>query len=177
MRCRRESKECYFSATRRKKKNSEGVDVLSDEGEEAVEFKGGRKRLRVSSADPEKELYEEDDIPRTPGGSIGRSQPLRRPTGPKPEQYGEEDQKASEETVGLLQATEVHGGHDALKLLFEAASVHGRKGSKESGPRPNVNGVSPASLPSIASPMMDKANGSYTNGPMAMYVITLPHST
>lgn len=142
--------------------------MLSDDGGDAYEIKGGRKRVKVSSTDPEKELYEEDDVPRTPGGSIGMSQPLRRPTGPKPVQYGEEEKKTSEETVGLLQATEVHGGHDALKLLFEAASVHGRKNSKESGPRPIINGVSPASLPSVASPMMDKANGSYTNGPMAM---------
>ena len=143
--------------------------MSGDEGE-TYEIKDGRKRVKVSTDDVTTEAYERDDVPRTPGGSIGMPQPLRRPTGQKPVQYGEEDQKASEETVARLQATEVHGGHDALKLLFEAASsAHERKGSKESGPRPSINGVSPASLPSIGSPTItEKANGSYTSGPMAM---------
>lgn len=170
VRCRRESKNCYFSKTRRKKKKTDGTEVGSDEGDATYEIKDGRKRVKVSVDDTEKELYETDDVPRTPGGSIGMPQPLRRPTGPKPPQYGEEDHKASEETVARLQATEVHGGHDALKLLFEAASsAHDRKGSKESGPRPSINGVSPGSLPSIGSPTItEKANGSYTSGPLAM---------
>ena len=169
VRCRRESKECYFSKTRRKKK-ADG-EAASDEHTETYEIKDGRKRVKVSTDEVENEPYGTDDVPRTPGGSIGQSQPLRRPTGQKPFQYGEEDQKASEETVARLQATEVHGGHDALKLLYEAASsTQNRKGSKESGPRPNfTNGVSPASLPSVGSPTItEKANGSYTSGPMAM---------
>lgn len=168
VRCRRESKECYFSKTRRKKKTD--GEVLSDEGRETYEIKDGRKRVKVSTDDGDSDSYSRDDVPRTPGGSIGMPQPLRRPTGAKPVQYGEEDQKASEETVARLQATEVHGGHDALKLLFEAASsAHDRKGSKESGPRPSMNGLSPASLPPIGSPTItEKANGSYTSGPMAM---------
>ncbi|KAK3703925.1 zinc finger transcriptional activator [Vermiconidia calcicola] len=175
VRCRREAKECYFSATRRKKKRGGADDsALSDSPEpEVYEIKSGRKRLRTSSV-PEQELYDEDgfEVPRTPGGSLGRTQPLRRPDVPKPVQYGEDDQKASEQTVGLLQAAEVHGGHDALKLLYEAATVHGgRKTSKESGTRPSLNGVSPASLSSAAdtSPMIDKIAGSYNTGPMAMY--------
>lgn len=173
MRCRRESKQCYFSATRRKKKRP-GEDISenqSDTGDDVpYEIKGGRKKLRTSS-NPNGELYEEDDAPRTPGGSIGRTQPLHRPTSAKQMQYGEEDHKAAEQTVGLLQAAEVHGGHDALKLLYEAATVQGRKASKESGVRPSINGISPASMPSgaAASPLVDKVANSYNAGPMAMY--------
>ena len=173
MRCRRESKECYFSATRRKKKGTGDNDDLSDAGSEPIyEIKSGRKRLRTSSGHPQEiyEVEEGDDVPRTPGGSIGRTQPLRRPAAPKQVQYGQDDHEKAEQTVGLLQAAEVHGGHDALKLLYEAATVPGgRKASKESGSRPSLNGVSPVSLPSITSPMMEKVNGSYTIGPMSMY--------
>ena len=174
VRCRREAKECFFSSTRRKpKKNASGDEYGSDTGDEVFEIKSGRKRLRASSGGPgyEVEAHEE---PRTPGGSVGQTQPLRRPTGSKPVQYAEEDQKASEQTVGLLQAAEVHGGHDALKLLYEAAAVQGhRKLSKETGSRPSINGISPASLPAIGSPIVDKANGSYTAGPMSMLVYHL----
>ena len=170
VRCRRESKECYFSATRRKKKGSGNDDFGSDTGDEPVyEIKSGRKRLRTKD-EPDTILYEpeeDEEIPRTPGGSIGRTQPLRRPTAPRPVQFGEEDHQKAEQTVGLLQAAEVHGGHDALKLLYEAATVHGgRKTSKESGVRPSLNGVSPSSA---GSPIIDKMNGSYNTGPMAMY--------
>ena len=170
MRCRREAKECYFSATRRKKRTSGAEGSVSDD-ESSYEIKSGRKRVRAS-AGPEEETYDGDryDEPRTPGGSIGRTVPLRRPTAPNPVQYGEEDQKTSEQTVGLLQAAEVHGGHDALKLLYEAATVdRTRKASKETGNRPSLNGVSPASLPSMSSPIMDKANGSYNTGPMSLF--------
>ena len=173
MRCRRESKECFFSATRRKKKDGGiGSDAVSDTGDDVYEIKSGRKRLRTASNDPEQVTYDVvgSEEPRTPGGSIGRSQPLRRPAAQKPVQYGEEDQKASEQTVGVLQAAEVHSGHDALKLLYEAAAVHGhRKSSKESSILPNINGISPHSLPSTTSPLVEKANGSYNTGPMAMY--------
>ena len=167
-RCRRESKHCYFSKTRRKKK-ADGTEKHSDDGEDAYEIKGARKRVKLS---PESEVYD-DDLPRTPGGSIGSLQPLRRPTGLRPEQFNEEDQKASEATVRLLQDSEIHGGHDALNLLSRASeyAAHHRKESKESGARPSLTGISPASMPSIGSPaIMGQADGSYTNGPMAMYV-------
>ena len=168
VRCRRESKDCYFSSTRRKKKGTGEEEYGSDTGDETIyEVKTGRKRFRQSSGDPAYEQFEEQ--PRTPGGSVGQKAPLRRPEGQRPVQYAEEDHKISEQTVGLLQASEVHGGHDALKLLAEATSVLGkRKLSKETGSRPSINGVSPASLPAIGSPIIDKVNGSYTAGPMSM---------
>ena len=42
---------------------------------------------------------------------------------PKAQQYGEEDEKASAQTAAILQAAEVHSGHDALKVLYEAAAA------------------------------------------------------
>ncbi|KAM0698286.1 hypothetical protein Q7P36_001752 [Cladosporium allicinum] len=153
LRCRREAKECFFSATRRKKKDGSNRDSVSEEPaqDDGYELKTGRKRLRANTLDLEDE--DDDDIPRTPGGSIGRTQPLRRPEGPKPLQYGEEDFKASDQMTAILQASEVHSGHDALKVLYEAA-VHGRTSSTASTQRPSVNGPSPVAAPftSAASP-------------------------
>ncbi|KAK5167779.1 zinc finger transcriptional activator [Saxophila tyrrhenica] len=173
-RCRRESKTCYFSATRRKKKRP-GVDnseTYSDAGDDVpYEIKDGRKRARTSSGADLEQYDPPYDAPRTPGGSIGRTQPLNRPAAPKHVHYGEEDHKASEQTVGLLQAAEVHGGHDALKLLYEAATVQGgRMPSKDSGTLTGINGVSPASGPSITarSPVVD-VPGTWQAGPMGIY--------
>jgi hypothetical protein len=150
LRCRREAKECFFSATRRKKKDGSNRDSVSEEPtqDDGYELKTGRKRLRANTLDLEDE--DDDDIPRTPGGSIGRTQPLRRPEGPKPLQYGEEDFKASDQMTAILQASEVHSGHDALKVLYEAA-VHGRTSSTASTQRPSVNGPSPAAAPFIST--------------------------
>ncbi|KAM0722229.1 hypothetical protein Q7P37_001670 [Cladosporium fusiforme] len=161
MRCRREAKECFFSATRRKKKTDNERDGVSEEpGEDdGYEIKTGRKRLRASTLEGEEEdPYE--DVPRTPGGSIGRTQPLRRPEGPKPLQYGEEDFKMGDQMTAILQASEVHSGHDALKVLYEAA-VRGRTGSSASTQRPSLNGPSPGtSFPAAMSPADRPANTS-----------------
>ncbi|KJX99224.1 Fungal Zn binuclear cluster domain containing protein/C6 transcription factor [Zymoseptoria brevis] len=175
-RCRREAKECYFSATRRKKKNAGDENTGSEAGDDNVtyEIRSNRKRPRTSAPPEvavEEDDYDYDDPPRTPGGSIGRTQPLRRPPPPKPIQYGEEDEKQSEHTTALLQQAEVHGGHDALKLLYSAA-VHGRADSSTSSgvARPAFTGFTASSLPSATSPIMEKAgNVSYTNGPLAMF--------
>jgi hypothetical protein len=152
LRCRREAKECFFSATRRKKKDGSRDSVSEEPGQDdGYELKTGRKRLRANTLDLEEE-EDDDDIPRTPGGSIGRTQPLRRPEGPKPLQYGEEDFKASDHMTAILQASEVHSGHDALKVLYEAA-VHGRTNSSASTQRPSLNGPSPAAVTSFPATM------------------------
>ncbi|TEA20000.1 Transcriptional activator ARO80 [Colletotrichum sidae] len=83
VRCRRESKECFFSATRRKRKTEDGDADLEDVDDYTV--RNGRKRLHASGSPPvsiDRRLYSE--TPLTPGGSIGRTQPLRRPTDPGP---------------------------------------------------------------------------------------------
>ncbi|KAF2723629.1 hypothetical protein K431DRAFT_264000 [Polychaeton citri CBS 116435] len=171
VRCRREAKECFFSATRRKKRKAD-----HDEADEGVdddvdyEIKNGRKRMRASTA-TEVEVYpvddyDADDQPRTPGGGLGRTRPLPRPEPPRPVNYGEEDHKASEQTTAILQAAEVHGGHDALKVLYEAA-VRGRANSTTSSGRPagSLNGLTPSSLPAAASPIVDRPGPTSYSGP------------
>lgn len=140
VRCRRESKECYFSATRRKRKNEDGED---DEDEYIV--RNGRKRPHTEASPPpqlDRRMY--SDVPLTPGGSVGRPQPLRRP-GP-----GEHTRSDSRSSIGgatrdrsttefsadapntplenyearTVMRKEVYGPHDALDLLYKAAREH-----------------------------------------------------
>lgn len=157
VRCRRESKECFFSATRRKRKN-DGEDEY-DEADD-YEIRNGRKRARsddvrkVDITTSNNAAYLSQ--PLTPGGSIGRYEPLRRPTtsgGPQPEPENEEDRKVNNETVATLQAGEVYSGHDALNLLFEAAGMNGhhRTTSTSSLQRPTI-GSTPGSQNNFASP-------------------------
>lgn len=91
VRCRRESKECFFSATRRKRKNDDGREESLDGYEFGDEYivRNGRKMVHGSppvgamAAPPRAQTYADMPAggpPLTPGGSIGRTQPLRRPT-------------------------------------------------------------------------------------------------
>ncbi|KXT05290.1 hypothetical protein AC578_10956 [Pseudocercospora eumusae] len=175
-RCRREAKECYFSATRRKKKTQNGDNTASEAGDEPVyEIRHNRKRLRTSEPPPVDGALEDDEYPeqpRTPGGSIGRTQPLRRPTAPQPIAYREEDEKQAEHTAFILQQSELHGGHDALKVLYQAgmASLN-RSDSTSSGIRPSFVGLAAGSQASTSSPILNRVptGTSYTNGPLAPF--------
>lgn len=145
---------------------------MGTDGDDGVyEIKSGKKRLRASVAPEDEAVYDEDEFeqPRTPGGSVGRLQPLRRPQPQKSVQYGEDEQKASDQTAAILQGAEVHSGHDALKLLYEAARID-RKNSNVSGERPTFSDFSPASLPPTTSPLTERTGlGKYYMGSTPAY--------
>jgi hypothetical protein len=132
VRCRRESKECYFSATRRKRKTDEDGALEDD----SYVIRNGRKRLHAGDGPPPQldvSLYSE--VPLTPGGSVGRSQPLRRPTSGHTRS---ESTPTKRESLGIAEGEpnmplenfearnvmrrEVYGPHDALELLYKAAT-------------------------------------------------------
>ncbi len=159
MRCRRESKECYFSATRRKRKTEDGntssVDADGD-GEDDYMARNGRKRPRPGADSPpaiDRKLF--SDVPLTPGGGAARSQPLRRPgdssagamtVASLTADYGSSGSSASTAAPARAHAgaptgmdgeantplenleartvmrREVYGPHDALDLLYKAAT-------------------------------------------------------
>ncbi|CAL3969249.1 unnamed protein product [Diplocarpon coronariae] len=149
VRCRRESKECFFSATRRKRKHEDGrVDSLDGyEYQDDYIIRNGRKMVQGSppastrqssmgaptSARASIVPYENAPIipgpPLTPGGSIGRTQPLRRPT-EAPRDSSHRDERNSDESNTQLEnleaqevmRREVYGPHDALDLLYKAAT-------------------------------------------------------
>ncbi|KAI9837359.1 MAG: hypothetical protein M1819_000434 [Sarea resinae] len=194
------SKECYFSATRRKRKPADGGEGSLDGDEEDLEIRNGRKRLRSPSsqgggppppsagsrfhaslldnaprhsptlASSEASVSGFSDQPLTPGGSLGRAQPLRRPTSdsqtPIPLQRpfdGDMTQPSTgkgrasggghltNDTAVELLKGEVYSGHDALNLLYEAAGRsgdinHRRTGSQSSfQASPTITGDTPRS--------------------------------
>lgn len=151
VRCRRESKECYFSATRRKRKTGEDAgDDAQDEdlrvqGDDEYILRNGRKRPHTAGAGSppppaiDRRFY--SDVPLTPGGSVGRTQPLRRPG---PGEHTRSDSRSSVTASRGRSATEfpadepntplenyeartvmrkeLYGPHDALDLLYKAAT-------------------------------------------------------
>jgi hypothetical protein len=164
VRCRRESKECFFSATRRKRKADDGDDY--DEADD-YEIRNGRKRQRSDGLQEPLTITTATSAayisqPLTPGGSVGRYEPLRRPNtsaGLSSQHNDEEDQKVNNETLATLQTGEVYSGHDALNLLFEAAGMnaHHRTESSSSLQRPNL-GSTPGSQHNFASPHATQAH-------------------
>lgn len=170
VRCRRESKECFFSATRRKRKGQDGEDL--DEPLDDYEVRNGRKRSRTAPETihiPRPPSGNYVSQPLTPGGSVGRYEPLRRPTNhsntSEDPRHEEDDQNVSNATAGILQTKEVFSGHDALNLLFEAAGrngdiAHHRSSSASNHARPSM-GVAPQPTSStrFVSPHMTSPNG------------------
>ncbi|CAM1510023.1 Fc.00g003580.m01.CDS01 [Cosmosporella sp. VM-42] len=123
VRCRRESKECFFSATRRKRKTD-------DDGSDVDEYivRNGRKRVNASgSPPPQVEPRRYSEVPLTPGGSAGRTQPLRRPDGSRRSNGEFGGDGDANQTLENLEAQTVmrrgmFGPHDALDLLYKAAT-------------------------------------------------------
>lgn len=144
VRCRRESKECYFSATRRKRKTEDGaIDSVEEPDHDDYIVRNGRKRLNTSTSSPasalDRRLY--SDVPLTPGGGLGRSHPISRPNegGGRREhsstateangrrstsEFGnvEPNQPLENFEARQVMRKEVYGPHDALDLLYKAAT-------------------------------------------------------
>ncbi|KAI0543784.1 hypothetical protein F4679DRAFT_567402 [Xylaria curta] len=132
MRCRRESKECFFSATRRKRKNEDDAEEYQDE----YIIRNGRKRHYLEDTPPvavadEDQKQPFNHVPLTPGGSAGQSQPLRRShhdpnDDPHRAGYAEstEDSNAQMENLEAQNVMRkgMYGPHDALDLLYKAAT-------------------------------------------------------
>ncbi|KAI0448797.1 hypothetical protein F5B21DRAFT_509807 [Xylaria acuta] len=172
MRCRRESKECFFSATRRKRKNEDDAEEYQDE----YIIRNGRKRHYLEDTPP---VAADDDqkpfnpVPLTPGGSTGQSQPLRRTHAlhdlhdphvaaaaaadddPHRASYAEsaEDSNAQLENLEAQNVMRkgVYGPHDALDLLYKAAtdSPHSIQVRQETTPSATIPPT--AIQPSLAS--------------------------
>lgn len=138
VRCRRESKECYFSATRRKRKADDGLGESLDGYEPDEYVQRNRRKTVHAESSPLEHAQSLASVsgrtatfadtasskgaagPLTPGGSLGQLQPLRRP-----ELAGDEP-NANEALENLeaqqVMSREVFGPHDALDLLYRAAT-------------------------------------------------------
>jgi hypothetical protein len=134
VRCRRESKECFFSATRRKRKNEDGKEESLDGYEFGDEYiiRNGRKMVHGSPPVPgtmgaptsarSAASYADAPLipgpPLTPGGSIGRTQPLRRPpqNADGSQQYDGHSEEANTQLENLeaqeVMRKEMYGPHE-----------------------------------------------------------------
>jgi hypothetical protein len=154
VRCRRESKECYFSATRRKRKVPGDGDSGSEDVDQDYITRNARKRLQSSDSGSEPPpAFRQPKVPAagrqsssggygdafappppgplTPGGHVGRTQPLRRPNHSPDSADRHRDQRTSDDSNTQYEnpeaqttlRREVYGPHDALELLYEAAKT------------------------------------------------------
>ncbi|RKF82563.1 putative zinc finger transcriptional activator of the zn2cys6 [Golovinomyces cichoracearum] len=148
VRCRRESKECFFSATRRKRKlTGDGKEDIADhEYFDDYAFRNGRKIVSkfgsppappsqcsveaTQTATPSSSVIDSNILsgnPLTPGGSIGRSRPLRRPTNncEDPQicdRVGDSNTQLENLEAQEVMRQQVYGPYDALDLLYKAAT-------------------------------------------------------
>lgn len=147
VRCRRESKECFFSATRRKRKNEDGNEDSQDGYDYSDDYVVRNRRKMVHASPPgsvrqgsmgapasarSDARFTDAPVmpapPLTPGGSIGRAQPLRRPglSADGNQQYEGNADEANTQLENLeaqeVMRREVYGPHDALDLLYKAAT-------------------------------------------------------
>lgn len=96
--------------------------------------------------------------PLTPGGSVGRTAPLRRPTATRQSMKAEDEDQVNS-TTAILQTAEVHSGHDALNVLLEAATHH-RSGSGTSTRPTGLERYSSHSGATVDSPMLNRGHSS-----------------
>ncbi|KAG6210926.1 hypothetical protein E4U50_002489 [Claviceps purpurea] len=127
VRCRRESKDCFFSATRRKRKADDGEASDADD----YVARNGRRRLYADASPPlppaDLDPRFGSEAPLTPGGSHGRTQPLRRPdvrsrSRRESELEGDGDAKLENIEAQTAMRRAVYNPHDALDLLYKAAT-------------------------------------------------------
>lgn len=147
VRCRRESKECFFSATRRKRRADDGREGSLDAYDYGDDYiiRNGRKMLHTSPPASVRQSSMGAPVssrsaasyadnapvmpapPLTPGGSVGRALPLKRPQQNSSDQSQRYERDESNTQLENLEAQEVmrrevYGPHDALDLLYKAAT-------------------------------------------------------
>lgn len=140
-RCRRESKECYFSATRRKRRASSGEDEIRDGedlADEPAAYNVRRKGARVSAPFQAGQTVMQDGVQPTHPGSISTGSPLDGysygpPGQPRPSsQYAidqtpsgkaddGQDQELTNEAAAALFQSPINTPGDALHLLLQAS--------------------------------------------------------
>lgn len=136
VRCRRESKECLFSPTRRKRKADGGEDM--EGGDEEVEDDYAARNRRRSALPTTRSGGQGQPVglQHVHSSAISDSQSITPPSqgyrstsnGPPlfPDSgVDSKDQEVTNETAAELFRTPIHNPGDALHLLFEAAGRSG----------------------------------------------------
>lgn len=136
VRCRRESKECFFSATRRKRKADGGEDVEGGDDEVEDDYAARNRRRSTLPATRSGGQGQAAGLQHGNSSAVSDSQSRTPPSqgyGPTsngaalfPDSTGDaKDQEVTNETAAELFRTPIHNPGDALHLLFEAAGRSG----------------------------------------------------
>ncbi|KAL8657606.1 MAG: hypothetical protein Q9226_001749 [Calogaya cf. arnoldii] len=162
VRCRRESKDCFFSATRRKRKiGSEDVDGFNDDLDDDFVARNRRHRTSHTTSSPDTQLL----TPRSPRrlAALSTSPDLSNPNAYSLDEpknfpyYGDsiapntavrQPQEVTNQTAAALFHTPINTPGDALHLLLEASGRSEslqRQTSADQEHRPNLS--SPRTLP------------------------------
>lgn len=124
VRCRRESKECFFSATRRKRKADDGEDIEGADDDVQDDYAARNRRrstLPATRSAGQGQADSQSMSPPSQGYGSGSHPPALFPdSGADPK-----DQEVTNETAAELFRTPIHNPGDALHLLFEAAGRSG----------------------------------------------------
>ncbi|KAI5795353.1 hypothetical protein DFH27DRAFT_515936 [Peziza echinospora] len=131
VRCRRESKECFFSVTRRKTRSSSAA-VIGRGGARAAGAVRKRQKVEEAAVGPAPYRASVLAAPATGGDAEAAARNSYRPPPQPLHDTHQHQQAASASRTRLLQG-EVYNSHDALHLLFEAA---GRGASAPLSPKP-----------------------------------------
>ncbi|RKF55785.1 putative zinc finger transcriptional activator of the zn2cys6 [Erysiphe neolycopersici] len=158
VRCRRESKECFFSATRRKRKHMNdkgainkqyeyhdyalrnGRKMVTGPGSSPVQNRqssiGSSQSITISNSMIDVSTGQSVEPPLTPGGSIGCLRPLRRPihdnrASPNVERDRELCTQLENLEAQDVMRQQVYGPYDALDLLYKAATDSDNKHNVE----------------------------------------------
>lgn len=140
VRCRRESKECYFSATRRKRKSEDGLDAGEEIGgvDDDYEIRNRRRKTNIFHTSPNTQQHPLQRTQRSttsPSRSRTPSPDGYNPQDHDPQQHPEpyfintsmgsddagQDQEVTNETAAALFQTPINTPGDALHLLLEAS--------------------------------------------------------
>ncbi|KAK0722579.1 hypothetical protein B0T26DRAFT_771200 [Lasiosphaeria miniovina] len=163
VRCRRESKDCYFSATRRKRKaDDDTVESPEEVDHDDYIVRNGRKKLRETESPTvptiDRRLF--SDVPLTPGGREGRPRPLSRPKDTTPTKSttdtrsstvgefgsGEPNMPLENFEARSVMRRELYGPHDALDLLYKAATDNSSSHPHDQTPLPSRGSAQASNL-------------------------------
>ena len=140
VRCRRESKECYFSATRRKRKTEEedGLAEGGDDVDDDYAERNSRRRTSLNQTSPlsrdatlqhsQRSLYSGSQPSTPPGATYGlNNRELPAPSNPYYGDTGDvstetsQDREVTNDTAAALFQSPINNPGDALHLLLEAS--------------------------------------------------------
>ena len=153
VRCRRESKECFFSATRRKRKTDGDEEEHGEEDTEVAAHLARRKSARIQGSPPDGYAHSQNSRHSLDTGSLPPRSPLdpyshtqnesytrSQQFAPSPHMDVSQDQEVTNEAAAALFQSPINTPGDALHLLLKASNQSEELENQEASNASNVGG-------------------------------------